>query len=166
MTEDKISNRESTHTELLEIVEGLHKSRHAIANCEALSDEERHDINRPLLAAQIWLKGFVRAIFESEETNDVGKNTENIPPYIVSAATTFIVDGEEVVIVSPRHWDDIMRNIVKLLPESAKEKEQGFVDQYRKFYTRKEAWVIAEQNGQIKRRVGGDNQKLFSENLY
>lgn len=48
---------------------------------------------------------------------------------------------------------------------------QGFIDQFNNFYTRKEAWIIAETNGQIIRRVGGDMSldgegKLFSENLY
>lgn len=158
MNEDTGTSRESAYAELLEVEEGLRKSRHAIAGCEVWSEEKRATINRPILAAQLWLKGIIRSI--GEET------TTSISPYIVSAATTFTVDGEEVIIVSPRHWDDVMRGIVKFLPDSATEKEQGFVDQYRKFYTRREAWVIAEKNGQIRRRVGGDGEKLFSENLY
>jgi hypothetical protein len=44
--------------------------------------------------------------------------------------------------------------------------QQGFVDKSGTFKTREEAWSIAEAANQIIRRVGGDNGKLFSENLY
>jgi hypothetical protein len=44
--------------------------------------------------------------------------------------------------------------------------EQGFVDQIGTFMTREEAWIVAENAGQILYRVGGDGTKLFSENLY
>lgn len=56
--------------------------------------------------------------------------------------------------------------------------EQGFVDQFGKFYNRTEAWKIADKNGQILRPTGwekipnprkanvGDDGCLFSENLY
>jgi|SRR5690606_4933875 len=44
--------------------------------------------------------------------------------------------------------------------------EQGFVDQFHKFLTREEAWDIALRQNQIARRCGGDDGKLFSENLY
>jgi hypothetical protein len=43
---------------------------------------------------------------------------------------------------------------------------QGFVDQYGKYYTRAEALVIAMANGQRLKRCGGDETQLFSENLY
>ena len=46
---------------------------------------------------------------------------------------------------------------------------QGFVDQYGEFFDRCEAWKIAEREGQILRRCGGDGAKggtLYSENLY
>lgn len=46
---------------------------------------------------------------------------------------------------------------------------QGFVDQRGQWYNRQEAWKIAKRQGQIIRRVGGDEYKggtLFSENLY
>jgi hypothetical protein len=42
---------------------------------------------------------------------------------------------------------------------------QGFVDQYGKFHTREEAWVIAEREGQI-RQVSGTHGTLYSEDLY
>ena len=44
--------------------------------------------------------------------------------------------------------------------------DQGFIDQYGKFYTREEALAIVKVTGQRVRRCGGDHKKLFSENLY
>ena len=43
------------------------------------------------------------------------------------------------------------------------------VDQFGRFYNKREAWVIADMNGQIIRRCGGDTEDggtLYSENLY
>jgi hypothetical protein len=44
--------------------------------------------------------------------------------------------------------------------------EQGFVDQKGRFLTREQARAIAERRGQIRYRCGGDEKKLFSDNLY
>ena len=44
--------------------------------------------------------------------------------------------------------------------------EQGFVDQFGTFLTREEAWKVAVAANQIIRRVGGDEGRLYSENLY
>jgi len=44
--------------------------------------------------------------------------------------------------------------------------EQGFVDQHGEFMTREEAHKVAIEAGQIIRRCGGDEERLFSENLY
>jgi hypothetical protein len=44
--------------------------------------------------------------------------------------------------------------------------EQGFIDQHGVFLTREEAMVIALDGDQIRRRVGGDSEQLFSENIY
>jgi hypothetical protein len=44
--------------------------------------------------------------------------------------------------------------------------EQGFIDQFGVFMTREEAYEVAKAAGQIKYRCGGDEGRLFSENLY
>ncbi len=95
-------------------------------------------------------------------------------PKIICAATKVDYFTEEknlrsVIICSPRHWDIVAREQFKVMNISqsrVKSETQGFVDQYGDFYTREEAWVVAEKNKQIVRRVGGDHEKLFSENLY
>ncbi len=92
---------------------------------------------------------------------------------IICAANKLrLENGSIIVIAGARHWDKGMHRIVEALYSNmGDELEQGFIDQFNNFYTRKEAWIIAETNGQIIRRVGGDMSldgegKLFSENLY
>lgn len=84
---------------------------------------------------------------------------------IVCAAVLY-KDG--TMLVGPRHFDSIMRLQYKRFgikdPES--ESQQGFVDQYGVFLTREEAYVVAKRQSQIIRRCGGDDGRLFSENLY
>jgi hypothetical protein len=95
-------------------------------------------------------------------------------PKIICAATKVEYLAEDkylksVVICSPRHWDVIAREQFKVMnisQSNVKSETQGFVDQYGDFYTREQAWIIADKNKQIVRRVGGDHEKLFSENLY
>lgn len=93
-------------------------------------------------------------------------------PRIVCAAN--LCEDTGIVILGVRHWDTFMRenkNDINVFWDSAfsTNVEQGFVDQFGKFYTRTEAWKIAEKNNQIIRRVGGDTANggtLYSENLY
>lgn len=69
-----------------------------------------------------------------------------------------------------RHFDESIRYIIKTSTPEIKnmllESEQGFIDQYGRFYTKKEARVIAEKNNQIIKdhEIGGE--ELFSEHLY
>lgn len=90
-----------------------------------------------------------------------------ISPRIVCAAVRY---SDGFIVCAPRHFDPLMH---ELIPERYKRDhsraEQGFIDQRRHFYTRTQAWKIAEANGQIARRCGGDAADcgtLFSENLY
>lgn len=77
-----------------------------------------------------------------------------------------------IIIACVRHGDELFYNAVDNMKLCDEDKdfnywEQGFVDQYREFLTREEAWVIAEENGQIKHKLGCDDAKrLYSENLY
>ena len=68
------------------------------------------------------------------------------------------------VILGIRHWDGYMR--VQCLDYDYSDYEQGFIDNKGKFLTREEAFVVAEREGQIIRRVGVDEDWLFSEDLY
>lgn len=90
---------------------------------------------------------------------------------IVCAANKFYLPNNEVLIVcSPRHYDMTMHQTLNAIDDRTRwdsyKEEQGFVDQFGTFHTREEAWVIANEANQIIRRVGGDNGRLYSENLY
>lgn len=94
---------------------------------------------------------------------------------IVCAANKYEVNGEVIIILGARHFDQRMVQQINRLPPDIKDRLtkstdcQGFIDQHGKFLTRTEAWKIAEVNGQIRHRVGGDSANggtLYSENLY
>lgn len=88
--------------------------------------------------------------------------------YIVCAAN--ISSDEEVMLIGARHWDRLMHQQADMHPDKAFHIHgQGFIDQYGKWYSRQDAWKIAEEAGQIRRRCGGDDSDggtLYSENLY
>ncbi|RYG61834.1 MAG: hypothetical protein EON60_02010 [Alphaproteobacteria bacterium] len=91
-------------------------------------------------------------------------------PRIVSAASR-LSDG--LVIASPRHSDATFVAIVERLaaaegrhPLEDAADVQGFIDQYNTFYTREEAWLIADAQGQIANPGNWGTGVLYSENLY
>lgn len=70
--------------------------------------------------------------------------------------------------VGVRHCDAIMGAQILaagIEPVGANE-IQGFLDSKGQFHTREQAWVIAMAAGQVIKRVSGDGNKLFSENIY
>lgn len=71
-------------------------------------------------------------------------------------------DKNGTITLGIRHCDMFMHNTGR----SMRDTEQGFVDQFGKWLTREEAWLVALDAGQIKHRVGSDGSRLFSENLY
>lgn len=50
--------------------------------------------------------------------------------------------------------------------DSWKGAAQGFIDQFGDFLDREEACVVAKAQKQRRRRCGGDEETLYSENLY
>ena len=90
------------------------------------------------------------------------------PQRVVSAANRY---PNGVVIVSARHHDVLMNEQIQRLRGlgvtlKSGEAEQGFIDQFGTFLSREQAWMIAQPNGQVRQRVGGDEGCLYSENLY
>lgn len=76
-----------------------------------------------------------------------------------------------MVFLGARHYDSLMRKHLKLVfgYKMYMQDEpfiEGFIDQFNKFLTREEAHVIATKQNQIIRRCGGDEERLYSENLY
>lgn len=72
------------------------------------------------------------------------------------------------MLVGARHFDVTMRDQYHRfgLEKTEDQCVQGFLDQWGVFMDRKEAHKVASEQGQIRHRCGGDEGKLFSENLY
>ena len=110
-------------------------------------------------------------IKELAPTEDVALCVPTSDLRIVCAAIRNVEGG---IIIGIRHYDTIMNATLSELPIDlrdlwSEQVEQGFVDQRGNFLTRKEAWKIASNAGQIIHRVGGDDRDggtLYSENLY
>lgn len=83
---------------------------------------------------------------------------------VVSAAMRDTTD--DLIVASPRHFDSICHPIVEALERQGHNWEQGFIDQKGRFLTREQAYEVAMLADQVLRRVGGDEEKLFSENIY
>ena len=100
------------------------------------------------------------------------ENTEVIPQIIISAANRH----DEVVIAGARHFDPVMNAQYSLLKKLAGKEhldtflswpaEQGFIDQFGKFYTRGEAKALVIANKQPLKRPIDSYDTLYSENLY
>lgn len=90
--------------------------------------------------------------------------SELAPQRIVCAANR---NQDGVIVLGARHFDSIMRDTIRRLGlKTMGGWTQGFIDQYGNFLTREQALEIAKQQGQLFRRVGGDETELYSENLY
>ena len=107
-------------------------------------------------------------------------SNDETPPLMIVCAASLSKCGKHMVL-GARHWDELMQNARNHIDRSNgvigmgyaaivwSGGEQGFIDQYRNYHSRQDAWKIAEKAGQIRRRVGGDTIDggyLFSENLY
>jgi hypothetical protein len=97
---------------------------------------------------------------ESEWKPDYTKT----PRRVVCAANRH--HHSRLVICGARHWDKVMRAQAVALGTPSEEWDQGFIDQFGCWMTREEAWIVAANQNQIRRRCGGDGERLFSENLY
>ena len=86
----------------------------------------------------------------------------------VICAATVLPSG--LMLVGARHADKAMLAQAKAAGQkyalTNRADNEGFIDQFAVFMTREEAWIIASEAGQIVRRVGGDGERLYSENLY
>ena len=89
---------------------------------------------------------------------------EDVDALVVCAAC---INNEGKVIPSVRHSDELMYNVVDDEEVIRFHWVQGFVTNRFSFVTRKEAWIIAERQGQIRNQLPCDHAKrLYSENLY
>jgi hypothetical protein len=82
---------------------------------------------------------------------------------VVCAAIRHRENGR--IICGPRHFDATMHGQINEDREW-RFSDQGFVDQFGAFLTREEAWVIANQRGQIRHTFSCSPKTLYSEHLY
>lgn len=87
----------------------------------------------------------------------------DIPAWIVCAANKHRETG--TIFCGARHFDGLMRAQIKAAEYKFTGYDQGFIDQWGRFYDRKEAWKVAKKNNQIK-RISGTEGTLYSEDLY
>lgn len=97
---------------------------------------------------------------------------------VCAANRVHCADGVTRLLIGARHWDLLMHEQIDVIKQMLKSQgyegnrpyshnisvDQGFIDQYRNYHDRTEAWIIAEKNGQIIRDVSGEGT-LYSENL-
>ena len=77
------------------------------------------------------------------------------------------INSEGKVVPSVRHGDELVYNVMDEYEVTLFRWVQGFVTNRFSFVTRKEAWIIAERQGQIRNQLPCDHSKrLYSENLY
>ena len=101
-------------------------------------------------------------------------NHQKIQRRIVSAANRYTKkDGSYLVIPCVRHYSKEQHHILDLVIDNiisrhVVDEDQGFIDQYSNYWTRKEALVIAVHAGQINtvRKKTAPYNMLFSEDLY
>lgn len=101
----------------------------------------------------------------------ITKDHETIKRVIVTAANRHT--ESKVVVVGARHFSPAMMSQIQSmnLPEISGGRscwEQGFIDQWDNFITRREAMTICVANGQRVdlKRNGGDDSILFSDGLH
>lgn len=77
-----------------------------------------------------------------------------------------------LILCSARHWDKVMNDQYLLAkatgayPHTSRF-DQGFINQFGEFLTRKEALKIVQENGQpYSPKRNGSNLELYSEGLY
>lgn len=96
-----------------------------------------------------------------------GKHTRRI----VAAANDYGIQQaggimRRIIIIGARHYSPAMHATLDMYPEiDKKERSEGFIDQYDKFWDRKMALEIALYSDQLIMKTGGDDI-LFSEDLY
>ena len=72
-----------------------------------------------------------------------------------------------VIILGVRHFDLLMHKAIEQYGYRNHPFDQGFVNQRGDFLTRGEAFLVAKEAGQIRKKTGNvDVPELYSEDLY
>ena len=96
--------------------------------------------------------------------NDITKTNNGNTRIVVCAACRH----NGIIITGARHYDKLMVATARLIGKelfNPHKAEQGFIDQYNNFISRKDGITIAKASGQ-KLREPDCHAELFSEDLY
>ena len=99
-------------------------------------------------------------------------NDQKIQRRIVSAANRYqLISGKALIIPCVRQYSREHHHILDnldLVSNRATDDDQGFIDQFLNYWTRKEALIIATNAGQINtvKEKSFPEDMLFSEDLY
>lgn len=79
--------------------------------------------------------------------------------------------NQGIIVLGARHYDKLMHEHINLLKKSGGSwnkaaETQGFIDQWGNFINREDALIVALAAGQRIKRCGGDENCLYSDNLY
>ena len=96
---------------------------------------------------------------------------------VVTAANIFhLLDGTNLIVPSARHFSPAMTKIGQVLENAGvmdesgmrgnRFEDQGFIDQFDDYLTRREAYIVANLYGRILDDRNGDREELFSEGLH
>ena len=109
------------------------------------------------------LKGIIMVDNEKEWTPPA-----DAIPWIVCAANRL----GDLIVPGPRHFDSTMHRIIERVVDPVNHDgsrwEQGFIDQWGRFWSREQAMQIVKDNKQPfdLERNGGNDRQLYSEGLY
>ena len=93
---------------------------------------------------------------------------KDVKPWMVCAANR----RGDMLILGARHWDKLMRSHLETYEDAGlmggTDWEQGFIDQWGRFYNRKDAMKAVKESGQPfnAKRNSGNGDDLYSEGLY
>ena len=100
------------------------------------------------------------------DENDEWQPPADIKPWMVCAACKY---GTHII-TSARHFDELMHSQIKAAGyrHQMLDAEQGFIDQWGRFYNRTDAMVAVRRSGQpfSYKRNGSQDTELYSEGLY
>lgn len=93
-----------------------------------------------------------------------------VEPYIVCAANRY----RDFIVTGSRHFSVPMLMTMELVGMDAlhayaggvDKEEQGFIDQYGKFWNRRDAYALCIKQGRPLLEAGGSKSQLFSEHIY
>lgn len=99
----------------------------------------------------------------------------NLSPARIVCAAIRTTDGK--ILAAPRHYDATMHALIAVMEPTIAESfkhlhgdDEGFIDQHGQYYTRDQAYIIADLNGQIRHPDACTPylgvMQLYSEALY